>query len=198
MKMNLTRARIKPLWLSIFLTVAIQFCLGQAHASMSLMAALDKPHPTMNIRVPRGIVTPEPTQPLSVAVVEGFVNVKLKHIENSKRVYSWDGSSPRDRIRYFCIEQCACLAQEIRPELIKYGLHPRLLTLRSGEDLKVTLKASNGRILSYENYHQVLVFFLANRWRVIDPLVIGSGKPELLTEWLNRIERPAKKVADLF
>lgn len=181
-----------------YLLCALVLTLSTTAGAMTLLEALAAPGHVQNLRLPDSRPTSEAQVPSEVLQVGRTLRPVLDKIRTSRKVYSWDVASPRDRLPNYCIDQCACLARELGLSLKSLGYPVRTMTVRAGRgDFEIRLKMKSGLSPSY-NYHQVLVTKIAGRWRVIDPVIIGHTYPERLSVWLERIEGRATKVAEAY
>ncbi len=187
---------------TLVLFLLIQAPLASAFAAQSILEALDAGQAVQvaSLSVPATQASPKAIQAIQTAnaKIGRFLQIRLDGIRRSRKVYSWEIFSPRDRIPHYCINECACLAADFGPALVQAGLrNVRLLTIHSGrQDYEVRLRSFKGRSASYA-FHQVVALKVGDQWFVIDPLMVGNTQPEALGTWLTRIERLNKKTASV-
>lgn len=168
--------------------IALLLVVAFAPAYAGLIESLESPKPGEQVRIPVLNASDELAVPEEVRRLTQSLNQGLQQVRRANRVYAYETFSPHDRIPHYCSDECACLAEEMGKRLQQAHIPYRTLLLRPAfhEDFEVSLRGNDNQFHSYA-YHQVLAVKLAGRWRVIDPLMLGSAAPERISLWIRRL-----------
>ena len=183
---------MKTLW------IILVACFLAIPARAQLIEALENPNSSKEVPLPNVRPSEENPEPEQVSRIEQGPKATLEKTSRSNDVYSREGWGG-DSVPNYCRDQCACLAKKIREVLDRTNIPHRTLTVRTAFRRGLNVRIRDRANLAHEyNYHMVIVVKVANRWRVIDPLMLRTARPERLSVWLRRIETRDTNVADIY
>ena len=126
--------------------------------------------------------------------LEREVGRMLEEIKESRRVWTWTFETKTYRRPHYCINECACLFQELSARIPRATISDQVdgvwgIDIRNGKGiLPVEIRSRSGDIASFA-YHQALLVRQEDVgcYVVIDPIV-ARAKPMAPLAWVNTID----------
>ncbi|MDZ4678150.1 MAG: hypothetical protein SGI74_11660 [Oligoflexia bacterium] len=123
-----------------------------------------------------------------------LVNATWSFIQTQKRVWNWEYDPP-SRIAHYCVNECACVTEEIGTALKVSFPGIKIYTLRTARTVNklmgVQVLVGDAKFIANWDYHiALLVGNNDGQWGVIDPIIFSDQKPHALSEWFGRFLQP--------
>lgn len=172
---------MRILFLACLMTISIASFAQRgrpANRSVSILTALSTPGVQDNVMLtmPNYPATPRPHTAL--ADIRNIADLEMADMRRERRVYQIG----QDRIREYCIGNCACLARDIIPLLRARGYTTRRFNIIRGLNIRTPSGQS-----PYYDFHAVTAVQVNGQWWVLDPVVLASTQLERMDVWIDRI-----------